>query len=141
MKNAAYTQTMAALIMWAAALSSRALAGTAPCEGLADTPTNMLGNSSACLSCHDGTVAGNAMPLPLSETNFDQHFGHPVQVSYEQAYSRQPRVYVAPGALDSRLQLVDGKVQCVTCHTTSESGTWVKVSLANRDLCLGCHLK
>jgi predicted CXXCH cytochrome family protein len=141
MKNAANSHMMAVLIMWAAALPGSALYAAASCDGLADTPTNMLGNSSACLSCHDGTVAGNAMPLPLSETNYDQHFGHPVQVSYEQAYARQPRVYVAPGALDARLQLVDGKVQCVTCHTTSESGIWVKVSLDNRDLCLGCHLK
>lgn len=100
------------------------------------------GNSAACLACHDGTMARNAFPGRAPGAGDSQGGNHPVLVSYEQAYRRNPAALVAATALDPKLQLVDGKVQCVTCHQLTPAQRWVVVSLpGQRDLCLGCHRK
>ena len=95
-----------------------------------------------CLSCHDGSLAFN-LQLEVSHAAPNNAAGeHPVAVSYAGAYARRPTEFVPPGLLDSQVQLINGEVQCLTCHTTNEKGNWVPLKpLGNRSLCLSCHRK
>jgi hypothetical protein len=112
------------------------------CSGADGASTATLGDSRGCLACHDGTIAKSAFPTGARESNYAPKGNHPVLVTYERAHLGNPRAFVAPAALDPKLQLVEGKVQCVTCHTISSNQGWTTVSLVGkRDLCLGCHKK
>jgi hypothetical protein len=99
-------------------------------------------NFTVCLSCHDGSLAYNfkltASPMAQDSTCSE----HPVALSYATVYARQPREFVPPGLLDPQVQLINGEVQCLTCHTTTTNGDWVPLHLSgNRPLCLSCHRK
>lgn len=99
-------------------------------------------DSAACLACHDGVIARGMMQTHRGAMLRTQPGSHPVQVSYTRAHQQNPRAFVTPAALDSRLQLVDGKVECMTCHVVSARQEWVSVALlGRRDICLGCHQK
>ena len=112
------------------------------CQGINGASAATLGDSYGCLACHDGAIARSARPLGARGSNFTQKDNHPVLVAYESAHLRNPMAYVAPAALDPKLQLVDGKIQCITCHTVSSNQEWTTISLmGRRDLCLGCHRK
>jgi hypothetical protein len=112
------------------------------CQAAQSTSTAAVKNSTWCLACHDGAVAKNAFPVGPKRSDYSRAQNHPVLVSYEQAHSRKPTTLVAPAALDPKLQLVDGKIQCTTCHVVSAKQEWTTVALAGRrDICLGCHRK
>jgi predicted CXXCH cytochrome family protein len=104
------------------------------------SPSPASAGSTDCLACHDGVIARNTLPSPLGPSGFGDKSSHPVLVSYEQAHRRNPTAFVTPTALDPKIRLVDGKIQCTTCHVVSGTQGWATVTLAGRtDLCLGCH--
>ena len=112
------------------------------CQGLLGASTATLGDSYGCLACHDGAIAKSAIPLGARGANFALKENHPVLVAYDSAHLRDLMAFVAPTALDPKLQLVDGKIQCTTCHTVSSNQEWTTISLlGRRNLCLGCHRK
>ena len=82
--------------------------------------------TSLCLSCHDGTVAAH-------------RDGHPVDIVYEVAVARNPRLRTRY-ELSRRLALPDGKISCVTCHDGASSEPMhTSLPMSRSALCFGCH--
>jgi predicted CXXCH cytochrome family protein len=110
------------------------------------------GNSVACPSCHDGTIAidaigGVAGTEPViaasASVGFDLRDDHPVSIEYSTA---------ADGGLNDSttvkgagLKFFSSKVQCATCHNPHDPGTSTKFlrveNDANSTLCTTCHNK
>lgn len=93
-------------------------------------------DSSECLGCHDGTIAdsvGFSTPIRRTES-------HPVGVAYDDAQARG-RARLRPRAdLAAALVLVDGKVECTTCHSgTSSEPARAALPRRRSALCLACH--
>lgn len=83
-----------------------------------------------CLSCHDEfSVEADERPGGIAHNN------HPV----DRPYPRDPR-YIARDALDERLLLVGGRVTCFTCHDHDAADHRLRISTANGELCLACHV-
>jgi hypothetical protein len=96
----------------------------------------------ACLCCHDGMVAPEITPSDSRTRMRDPSVNHPVGMTYRTAYLRAPAGLVPEPMLDSRVRLVDGKVQCVSCHTASPEGKWgLAIPRSGSGLCLSCHVK
>jgi hypothetical protein len=125
-----------------------------------------------CLSCHDGTVAINnyagssgSMKMGPGESAYistDLSNDHPVGIAYNAASATTNGKLADPttksvtiGSTVSRsgtitaMMLVEGKVECNSCHdvhnvytVATDSGRGlVKVSLAGSSLCRQCHNK
>lgn len=100
-------------------------------------------NSRECLSCHDGTLSISS-DAELRELNWEHHteigLSHPVGVDYMDVYSRNPDTYHEPDGLDPRIVLINGKVECETCHNhySSFKKKLVMENWGSR-LCLSCH--
>jgi predicted CXXCH cytochrome family protein len=80
-----------------------------------------------CLECHDGSKA------PKMESS------HPVGIVYATAAAKNPRLRKSV----SEDLLVDGKVECTTCHLAHEVATKNAFRLRSTDLiklCTSCHV-
>ena len=85
--------------------------------------------SSECVGCHDAQVA-KAMGT-----------SHPVAIDYVQAIAANSRRYRSAASASD--YLVDGKVECVSCHLTHDAETENPFRLRTRDivkLCTACHV-
>ena len=85
--------------------------------------------SSACISCHDAQVAKQ------------MGTSHPVAIDYLQAIAADPKRY-RPAAVAGDY-LIDGKVECASCHIPHEEDTDNPFRLRSRDivkLCTACHV-
>jgi predicted CXXCH cytochrome family protein len=85
--------------------------------------------SSACTECHNDESA------KTMETN------HPFAVSYEQAWAAKPDFFRPPSEAGD--DLIDGKVECASCHVTHDVQTDTPYRLRTRDivkLCTTCHV-
>lgn len=99
-----------------------------------------------CLACHDGTAAMTGdLPVPhsgrIGGRIGERISSHPIGV----AYPPVPRPggegdYVPLGMLDSRIQLFEGRVGCLSCHDLF-SGEEKLLVMPNREsrLCYSCH--
>lgn len=100
-------------------------------------------NSRECLSCHDGTLS-RGFDAQVAGVNWEHTrnigLSHPIGVDYAEAYRKKPREYHAPGSLDPRLRLTDGKISCETCHDhySRYPHLLVMENIRSR-LCLSCH--
>jgi len=82
--------------------------------------------TSLCRSCHDGTLAAHVD-------------GHPVDIVYEVAVARNPRLRTRY-ELSRRLALPEGKISCVTCHDgASREPMHTSLPMSRSALCFGCH--
>lgn len=97
-------------------------------------------DSKTCLICHDGTLAGNVAVGRPTLREIGRMGSHPVMVSYEEAYARDPEHFIAPALLDPGIALLNGEVHCMTCHSPAAPGGQVQ-ALAGASLCLRCHCK
>ncbi len=128
--------------------------------------------SKLCLSCHDGTVAindfvghtGGSVSTKLASgpnyvgTNLSND--HPIGITYDTALSISDGKLADPAAKNvtigsvvsksgtlAAMMLVDGKVECTSCHdvhniyTVGINKFLVKVDVAGSSLCLQCHNK
>ena len=96
--------------------------------------------SQSCLACHDGVVARDITPVDPALHDPTSHANHPTAVSYEQAYRRGKASLIPLRQLDPRIILLDGRIQCVSCHTFASTGTWMLVKSNRRgELCRSCH--
>ncbi len=98
-----------------------------------------LSPSQACLNCHD---AGSDSPWQTS-TEETLAFRH--QASHQYGVAVQPGQQIHATFirqdLDPRLPLLDGKMECVTCHSLTAGTDDLLVAFENPyDLCLGCHV-
>lgn len=94
--------------------------------------------SASCLRCHD-----HSQPLP-------EELGggwEPPRPHVEASHPFEVRVaanrrggYGIRRAIDPRLQLVDERIECTTCHDVFNDENDMLVAFGTRrDLCLGCH--
>ena len=125
----------------------------------AQVPANS--KSSTCMQCHDGSKA-KSIGIKHADTvmTFTSHgsSNHPVGMSYARYARKSPASYIAPARLDSRIQLENGQVTCVSCHETQSHQTVValqgeqKISVekcsstknlttgsSQTSLCMSCH--
>ena len=136
------------------------------------TPGQPGSISKLCLSCHDGTVAINnyaggsgGLKFSAGDTAYigiDLSNDHPVGITYNAASAASNGKLADPttksvtiGSSVSKsgtitaMMLVDGKVECTSCHDvhnrytvqTNSGRGLVKVNLAGSTLCLQCHNK
>jgi predicted CXXCH cytochrome family protein len=95
--------------------------------------------SDVCLACHG---QGSA-PEIRSESS------HPIQIDYDPLQSASAghlRPSTAPSGFGSTIKddlLVEGRVECTSCHYSHEESTETKFRLRNdgvfQKLCVGCH--
>ncbi len=92
--------------------------------------------SRACLTCHDGTLAHAAQPGPRAGGEL---VNHPVDIDYEQARSRH-RSLRSSAQLPREMPLVNGKVECTTCHDgRSRERMRTALPMEHSRLCFACH--
>ena len=95
--------------------------------------------SQACMLCHEQNASRNAANEGLTVPQFQQHNDHPLSVKVV-AGSGEPGNRIR-FAIDSRLPLFDGKIECQTCHSlSSQSKGRLRDFSSFTELCKGCHL-
>lgn len=104
-------------------------------------------SSTACLSCHDGSVGSNVThTLGRGEGLAGRGFQlgrlgeHSIDIDYRDAYTR-PASRLRPAAtLDRTIRLPQGRVQCTSCHDLrSDRPARLVMSNERSALCLSCH--
>jgi predicted CXXCH cytochrome family protein len=104
--------------------------------------------SKKCITCHDGSYASSvsirAGTWSHSQELISNDEGtHPIGIDYEAArISRGKKTDLVPMALvDPRIQFVDGKVGCGSCHDPySAIEKQLVMSDRNSQLCFSCHM-
>lgn len=98
--------------------------------------------SEACLSCH---ARGDHLPEEATEgaepIRFHAEASHPFGVSMR-GESRPASAFLLREPQDPRVQLVDGRIECTTCHDLYREANDKLVQFENPyDLCTSCHLR
>lgn len=118
------------------------------------------GTSLACLTCHDGTLALDAMmnpPTGFVPTNApigvvpgnlgkDLSNDHPISIGY---LITADGAFNAPATVNSTLPLFPGtqdatyQVECASCHNVHNNAItpFLRISNDNSAICLTCHVK
>lgn len=135
------------------------------------TPGQPDGSSKLCLSCHDGSVAVDNYggvttgTIFVDDAIFDgppgdavgtgRDFGtnldndHPISFAYDPVAAIDPEINPSTdptpigGTIATRL-LVDGKVQCSSCHDVHDvdgNAHLLTITNSGSSLCLTCHAK
>ena len=107
-------------------------------------PGASLGKQSLmCLGCHDGQTAldsyggdiGTEMMSGRAVVGRDLSNDHPVGVRYPDSDRR----YESTSAVEQRLRLVDGRVECSSCHDPHRNDRGHFLRVESRQLCQTCH--
>ena len=132
-----------------------------------------MGISKICLSCHDGLISSPIINKQLEEktlmtykrgladlgTGLDKH--HPISIDYEAArdegrvelrdttdvyatsYDFASGIYVPGTTKTIGSLLVNGKVECTSCHGMHKYASSSNLRMSNRGslLCLACHVR
>ncbi len=139
--------------------------GATTIQDLGGTDATTAAVSNLCLSCHDGTVAINALNNPsnanpngyptMGGTNADGTIpdgaarlgtdltdDHPVNFIFDSALFAVDNSLNDPTTLTG-VVLFNGTVQCASCHDphNSVNPTFLRVSNTGSALCLRCHNK
>ncbi len=115
------------------------------------------GPSVLCLSCHDGTTAlgsvisrtsdiefsGGITALPPGSSNMstDLTDDHPISFDYTTGLAAADGQLKDPGAIIPPVSLVNGRMQCTSCHDPHRNLTNDFLVLSNQysELCFACH--
>ncbi len=138
--------------------------GASSIQDLGGTTAANAAVSNLCLSCHDGTVAINALnnpsnalganptmtgtgaggviPAGTSNIGNDLTDDHPVNFRYDTALATADGALHDPATLTG-VRLFNGYVQCASCHDPHESvnPAFLRVDNTGSALCLKCHNK
>jgi predicted CXXCH cytochrome family protein len=99
--------------------------------------------SDVCLSCHSqsrspGQAFTRTLATMASAPRFHEEASHPYGIEVPLG-SGTIRTGIR-NALDERIRLFQGRIECATCHDLTESADDRLVRFASKyDLCLGCH--
>jgi len=118
-------------------------------------PGQPSGNSRACLSCHDGTVAidsyggrtgGTALTSGSRLIGTDISNDHPVSFTYDAALATADGSLVTPAsanAVVAGIPLYGAALQCASCHNVHSNANtmFLRVNNAGSNLCMQCHTK
>lgn len=126
------------------------------------------GVSLACLSCHDGVTAFDAlinkpgsgagttptftgltagkMPAGVTNLGTDLTNDHPVSFTYDAALATSDGGLVSPASASlvvAGIPLYGSKVECASCHNVHDNANapFLRVANAGSALCLKCHVK
>jgi predicted CXXCH cytochrome family protein len=119
----------------------------------ATTPAGPGGVSLLCLSCHDGTVALDALGgaagtggLNISSANQvgpDLSYDHPISIDYSADGDMNPDTDAVVGGTIASEMLFGGLVECASCHDPHDNQypPFLVMANTNSTLCLTCHDK
>jgi len=118
----------------------------------ADVSAGPSGSSKLCLSCHDGTVALDNFGGTTDGTNFisgnallgsDLSNDHPVSFTYDAALVTADGALNDPTAAPIADLLIDGKMECASCHNAHGAGNnkFLRIANTGSALCITCHNK
>jgi predicted CXXCH cytochrome family protein len=98
--------------------------------------------SEVCLDCHSRTGGGRSTSLQVSlvttPPQFHEEATHPFGI--EVPLGSNGGLIAMRDPLDPRIRLIDGKIECLTCHDLTETAKDALVRFDSKyDLCLGCH--
>ena len=131
---------LAAVLLSALALTQLHADRPGRCTGVKFWEKDSVPDSRLCLSCHDGVIASDRMPKDRSLLTMGQ-IDHPVEISYVAAYLNNREELLPPSLVDRRLRLVNGKVECITCHVASPERSYLAMQNGRDQLCTSCHVK
>ncbi len=139
--------------------------GATTVQDLGGTDATTAAVSNLCLSCHDGTVAINALNNPsnanpngnptmagtaadgaipdgTARLGTDLTDDHPVNFIFDSALFAVDNSLNDPATLTG-VVLFNGTVQCASCHDphNSVNPAFLRVNNTGSDLCLRCHNK
>jgi predicted CXXCH cytochrome family protein len=116
--------------------------------------------STACLSCHDGSIAYDSFPgglgttfMPAANkvgnagvagTTNDLSSEHPIGMGYLSASDTAGGLVTETGSTAvGALRLFAGDVECGTCHDPHDNTNtkFLRIANTNSDLCTNCHNK
>lgn len=115
------------------------------------------GASILCLSCHDGTTALGSVISRMSDIDFtggitsippgpanmstDLADDHPVSFDYTTALAAADGQLKDPGSIVPPVALMQGRMQCTSCHDPHRNLTRDFLVQTNRfsELCFSCH--
>ncbi|MCF6340518.1 MAG: cytochrome c3 family protein [Sulfurimonas sp.] len=99
------------------------------------------GNANVSPNCYACHFSGNTYPDKEWRIGPNLMDDHPVSVSYNAAKVFKPGEF--RDSPINGLKLVDGNVECVSCHDphAPENGIFLRVANTNSALCLSCHIK
>lgn len=130
----------------------------------ATKPVAMDDVSQQCMSCHNGSLGSHIQIKDATKPMQFSSFGtraHPVGMQYATYAAQQPHSFRKPAALNPKIQLVDGRVGCLSCHKVKQNEMLVAVNqnstaarinscisskmftveTRNSSLCMSCHIK
>jgi predicted CXXCH cytochrome family protein len=100
-----------------------------------------LSSSEPCLRCHShrggaSNLPASAAAAPRFHEEATHTLGEPLPLGFATGgYSIRRKV-------DARIVLVDGRIECQTCHALADDVEDLLVRFETKyDLCLGCHLR
>jgi predicted CXXCH cytochrome family protein len=98
-----------------------------------------LSSSKLCLSCHDGTLAGDTGSHlgANSKVGIDLTRSHPVSVEYRTDFTSGCRKLTPPAGI-TPLKLYNRKIECLSCHDIHGQNP-AKLRMSKRELCFRCH--
>jgi len=122
--------------------------------------------SESCLGCHDESRASRIIvknadaPLQILDGKTNNH---PLGMIYDQYQGMSPGKFIQREALDPKIELVDGRVGCLSCHEMKDeelekpqiplanvpsgdsadcpSSNQLTVAGNRSALCISCHIK
>lgn len=102
-------------------------------------PTAVINQSvsQSCLRCHD---ASQELPEEIGESWSPPRPHVAASHPFEVPVTGRHGSLADPDEIDPRLELVDGLIECTTCHDLYRNENDMLVEFETRkDLCLGCH--
>lgn len=117
----------------------------APIKPLASA-TTLDDSSQKCLKCHDDKGGSTTDRVGINSKGVLRHMrsslSHPIGRPY--ALSLLSGAYRPISALPSSIVLPDGKVECISCHENTGTGTQhggLKINNLSSALCTSCHIR
>ncbi|MCB4204410.1 cytochrome c3 family protein [Deferribacterales bacterium Es71-Z0220] len=115
-------------------------------------PGQPTGNSRLCLSCHDGTIALNAIYNgSVSDLNATISGGanlgtnlmddHPISFVYDSSLASSDTQLKSPLSLPSFIKLQNNRIECTTCHDPHTEAEYFLRNADKLTLCTACHDK
>ena len=95
------------------------------------------GIAESCISCHDGSIAGN---ISFCTVKCDFSTPHAIMKKYPPAGKSAFYAPVAE-ARAKGVRIVNGKVTCISCHNLKNEGRYHLVQDDRGKLCAICHIK
>jgi predicted CXXCH cytochrome family protein len=96
------------------------------------------GIAESCISCHDGSIAGN---VSFCTVKCDFSTPHAIMKRYPPMGKKASFFASAAEVTAKGVRIVNGKVTCVSCHNLKNAARYHLVQDERGRLCVICHIK